>query len=68
MIINGSGGDAPLATIDTSDPETGYFRSWEGSNSNPTWGISRFTVTATQITAQYVAVSGSFSDSFTIHS
>jgi len=68
MIINGSGGDAPLATIDTSDPEVGYFRSWEGGNSNPTWGISRFTVTPTQITAQYVGVSGSFSDSFTIHS
>src|SRR5207248_5448937 len=52
MVINGSGGDTPLADIDTSDPEAGYFRSWEGSNSNPTWGISRFTVTATQITAQ----------------
>lgn len=68
MVINGTGGDSPLSDLDSGDPEAGYFRAWEGSGRNPTWGISCFTVSSTQITVQYVGVSGGFSDSFTIHS
>src|SRR6266571_3095999 len=66
--ITGTGGKS-LATIDTSDPQAGYFRTWMGGDVNPTWGVSRFTVSATQLTAQFVPVSGgTFSDGFTITS
>ena len=66
--ITGTGGKS-LATIDTSDPQAGYFRTWMGGDVNPTWGVSRFTVSATRLTAQFVPVSGgTFSDGFTITS
>jgi hypothetical protein len=69
FVITGTGGEAPLFSLNpASFPEAGYFRAWMAGNSNATWGVSRFTVSATQITAQFVGVSGAgFSDSFTIH-
>ena len=58
-------GSGPLGA---GDPEAGYFRTWMAGNSNATWGVSRFTITASQITGQFVGVSGAgFSDSYTIH-
>lgn len=67
IVITGTGGETPLATIDTRDPELGYFRKWEGANLTPTWGISQFIVSPTQITMKFVAApGGSFTDSFTI--
>jgi hypothetical protein len=68
IVVTGTGGTTPLLDINTADSKIGYFRAWMGNNVNPTWGVSRFTVSTTQITAQFVGVSGRFSDSFTIHS
>jgi len=69
IVVTGTGGTVPLLSISTTDPKIGYFRSWMGANVNPTWGVSRFTVSATQLTAQFVPVSGvAFSDGFTITS
>ena len=69
IVVTGTGGTVPLLSISTTDPKIGYFRSWMGANVNPTWGVSRFTVSATQLTAQFVPVSGgTFSDGFTITS
>ena len=68
FVITGTGGEAPLVPLGSSDPEAGYFRTWMAGNSNATWGVSRFTVSATQVTEQFVGISGAgFSDSFTIH-
>ena len=58
IVVTGTGGTVPLLSISTTDPKIGYFRSWMGANVNPTWGVSRFTVAATQLTAQFVPVSG----------
>jgi hypothetical protein len=67
IVVTGTGGTAPLLSIDTSDPKIHYFRSWMGANVNQTFGVSQFTVTETQITMKFVSVSGgTFTDSFTI--
>jgi len=50
-----------------SDPEAGYFSTFQGSSSNPTFGFLKFTVTPTSISAQFVRGSGgNYTDSFTI--
>ena len=67
IVVTGTGGTTPELAINTSDPKIGYFRAWMGPNVNQSWGLSKFTVTPTQITMQFVAVSGSFTDSFTIN-
>jgi len=65
MVITGTGGQTPLSAIDTTDPETGYFRNW----GNTTWGVSLFTVSANQISMQFHGTSGgNFSDNFTLSS
>ena len=66
IVITGTGG-ASMISIDSTDPALGYFRAWEASNINPTWGISQFTVSATQVTMQFLRTSGgTFADSFTL--
>jgi len=66
IVVTATGGQ-PLTSIDTTDPKTGYFRAWMGSNINQTWGVSNITISATQLTTQFVGTSGgTFSDSFTI--
>lgn len=65
IVITGTGG-ASLSSINTANPETGYFRQWMGSNVSPTWGYSKFTISASQLSMHFVGVSGGFSDSFTI--
>ena len=66
--IGAGTGGASMISIDSTDPALGYFRAWEASNINPTWGISQFTVSSTQIAMQFVRTSGkTFTDSFTIH-
>ncbi len=65
-MITGTGGKS-LSSIDPTDPQAGYFRAWMAGNINPTWGVSQFTISATQLTEQFVAASGgNFTDSFTI--
>lgn len=66
IVVTGTGGTTPQLAINTSDPKIHYFRAWAGANVSETWGVSQFTVTATQITMHFVPVSGSFRDGFTI--
>jgi Calcineurin-like phosphoesterase len=50
-----------------SDPEAGYFSTFQGSNSNPTFGFLKFTISPTSISAQFVkGAGGNYTDSFTI--
>ena len=50
-----------------SDPEAGYFATFQGSNANPTFGFLKVTVSPSSISAQFVRGSGgSFTDAFTI--
>jgi hypothetical protein len=66
FVIAGAFGRS-LYSIDTADPEVGYFARWMGSNANPTYGFVKYTVTPSQISAQYVGTSGgTFTDSFRI--
>ncbi|GAC1566267.1 MAG: hypothetical protein NVS3B14_07320 [Ktedonobacteraceae bacterium] len=65
IVVTGTGGTTPQLAINTKDPKIGYFRKWMGANVNETWGVSQFTVSATQISMHFVGISGSFSDSFT---
>lgn len=66
FVINGAAGKS-LGDVDTMDPETGYFRTWMGGNVNPTLGVSKFTVSATRISMQFVGTAGgTFTDRFTI--
>ena len=66
IVVTGTGGTTPQLAINTTDPKIGYFRAWMGANINETWGLSQFTISATQISMHYDNVSGSFIDSFTI--
>ena len=66
IVVTGTGGTTPQLAINTSDPKIGYFRAWMGANINQTWGLSQFTISATQISMHYINVSGHFTDSFTI--
>ncbi len=66
IVVTGTGGTTPQLAINTSDPKIGYFRAWAGANINQTWGLSQFTISATQISMHYINVSGSFTDSFNI--
>ena len=62
----GTGG-VGINSQNASDPEAGYFATFQGSNANPTFGFLRFTVSPTSISAEFVRGSGgSFSDGFTI--
>lgn len=66
IVVNSAGGQ-PLQNIQTTDPQTGYFRTWMGSNVKQTWGVSNITVSTTQMAIKFVGTSGGkFSDSFTI--
>jgi hypothetical protein len=65
ILIAGTGG-APMISISATDPAIGFFRSWEASNINQTWGVTQFTISSTSLSERFVGVSGSFSDSFTI--
>ena len=66
IVVQGTGGTVPLLSINTSDPKINYFRAWMGSNVKQSFGVSQFTVSATQITMKFVPVTGTFTDSFTI--
>lgn len=66
IVTSGAGGQS-INSVNTSDPETGYFASWMGSNANPTYGFLKVTVTATSLTATFTrGAGGSYADSFTI--
>ena len=66
IVIDGTGGES-LFSINSSDPEARYFAKTMGSNSNPTKGFMKYTVSDTQLTATFVrSAGGTFTDSFTI--
>ena len=75
FLINGTGGQGlysvnpgnPGDCFNTGDSEYCYFAKWMGSNINPTFGFSKFSVTDTQMSAQFIrSAGGTFTDSFTI--
>ena len=66
IVVTGTGGTIPLLAIDSTDPKINSFRSWMGANVNQSFGVSQFSVTQTQITMKFMAVSGTFTDSFTV--
>ena len=50
-----------------SDPEAGYFSTFQGSGSNPTFGFLKVSVTGTSLSVQFVrGAGGTFTDTFTI--
>jgi hypothetical protein len=67
VLITGTGGKS-MSTVDATDPQSGYFRTWMGGNAaNTTWGVSQFTISANQLTEQFDRASGgNFTDSFSI--
>jgi len=66
VVIAGTGGES-LFSINSSDPEAPYFAKTMGSNSNPTKGFMKYTVSDTQLSAKFVrSAGGTFTDSFTI--
>src|SRR3954468_3243935 len=62
----GTGGQA-LRPVTTSDTESPYFAASGGSNLGGSHGFLDVTVTADDLSAQFVATDGSFTDSFAIH-
>ena len=66
IVIAGMGGHE-LYNINSSDPDNGYFARLMAANANPTHGIVRYTLSATQLTSEFVRASGgSFQDTFSI--
>jgi hypothetical protein len=67
FVISGAAG-ADLYDINLADPEAGYFAKWMGANATPTKGFMRFTVTATQLSAEFInsTSTSTFTDKFTI--
>jgi hypothetical protein len=62
LIINGEFGQ-PLYSASSTDAEAGYFAKIDST----TFGITKYTVTATEIYAQYLrSAGGAFADSFAI--
>jgi calcineurin-like phosphoesterase family protein len=65
LAIVGSGGNG-LYNVDPADSEAGYFAAFMGANNNPSWGFFKTTISDTSLSASFVPVIGTFSDSFTI--
>lgn len=62
----GTGGQ-PLRSVNTADPEAGYFAAWSGSNAKPTYGVLSFTATRSTLSAAFLGTpGGTFTDAFTI--
>ncbi len=64
----GSGGGSMNKQY-TTDSEAGYFAKWMGTNFTPTYGFMKFTVSNSQILAQFIkgqGSTGSFIESFSI--
>jgi len=67
VVISGAGG-TELRDINLNDAEIGYFDTWNGSNSGNSHGFSKFTLKDGKLDAEFVAVNGTYKDSFTITS
>jgi PKD repeat protein len=53
--------------VNSADPEASYFATASGGNLNASRGFLDVDVTATDLTADFVPTSGTFTDHFTIH-
>jgi hypothetical protein len=66
IVMSGTGGAALLA-ISPTDPALGYFRARQDTTIGHTWGVSQFTVSATQLSMHFAGTSGgNYSDQFTL--
>jgi PKD repeat protein len=65
FVTAGTGG-TPLRNVTTTDTEAGYFRAWSGLNTSPSHGFLDVTADGDNLTARFVATTGSFTDSFAI--
>ena len=73
IVIAGMFGGGGFTSVNTGDPEAGYFAAWMGGNAvcRPACtavdrGIVRYTLTATSLIAELFTNSGDYGDSFTI--
>ena len=69
VIVNdGTAGRSLISINYSTDPKAGYFRTgaWDGSNVNKTYGYSQYTISASQISMNFIPVVGSYKDNFTI--
>jgi hypothetical protein len=67
LILTTGAGGRSIGSLDLNDSEIGYFARWTGSNANPTYGFMKITVTATEISGQYIrGAGGNFTDTFSI--
>ncbi len=59
---------AELYEVNPDDPEAGYVVKWMGANSNPRKGFIQFTVSDTEIFAEFIGstTTSDFADRFTI--
>ena len=56
-----------MREVNLSDPELGYFASYNGSNQDPAHGLLVLRIDADQLRAEFVPASGAtFTDTFTI--
>ncbi|MGY1741709.1 MULTISPECIES: PKD domain-containing protein [unclassified Blastococcus] len=63
---SGAGGQE-LRSVNTADPEAGFFAASSGSNRSPSYGFLDLRITADQLAGRFLPVSGgTFTDSFTI--
>lgn len=66
IVIAGMGGHE-LYNINSTDPDNGYFARLMAANASPTHGVVRYTISATQLTSEFVRASGgNFRDNFSI--
>ncbi len=65
IVIAGAFGKS-LYDIDTADSEAGYFAKWMGDNIAPSYGFVKYTLSSTELSAEYISSSGTFKDSFSI--
>lgn len=67
FVVTGAAG-AKLYEINPDDPEAGYFVKWMGANSAPRKGFTKFMVSNTEISAEFVGSTptSNFTDEFTI--
>jgi calcineurin-like phosphoesterase family protein/iron/zinc purple acid phosphatase-like protein C len=67
VVIAGTGGQE-FRGMNTGDPEAKYFARLMGAGRNPTFGFVKYTVTPTQLSAQFVrSAGGNFTDGFAIN-
>ncbi len=65
IVVAGAFGASPY-TVDTGDPEAGYFASYMGPNTEASSGFVKVDVSQSVLHVQFMNAKGTFSDNFTI--